>query len=271
MLVISQGLVLSPAEAAAANAPMFLWDDRVTITNVTADSEEVNYPATNLANHSTNQEWRAASATDVEITLAVAAEVSSVGIARHNFGSAGISFSIGYYDEEDEWVELTAPQIPPNDEPLLAVFTLTLLAEVVIRLTEGDAAARAAVVKCGPVLRMPRGYDPAQEFTPPRFARKTDVVNGMSWAGDILGRIVKGRSVEGSVAKFTHLDPDWYRSTFDPFVAAAQGDTTFFFAWAPEDRPYEVAYLTLSDDPIPLTSLITDRVGVSLKMGGILK
>jgi hypothetical protein len=59
MLVISQNLVLSPAEAALPDGvPLILYENKVTRTNVTATSEDSDYPITNVANVATNQEWR---------------------------------------------------------------------------------------------------------------------------------------------------------------------------------------------------------------------
>lgn len=271
MLVFSSSLVLTEAEAALpANAPMFLWENGVAFSNITADSEDLpNYPITNAANSATNQEWRAASAADVEITIAVNGEAAAVGIARHNFGSGGISFSVGYYNEDPAWVELTAPQIPANDRPLLAVFTHGSFTDIVIRLTEGDAAARAAVIKCGPVLRMPRGFDLGRDFTPPRFARKSEIVLGMSHRGDYLGEYTTSQWVDSTPFEFKHLDADWYRTYFDPFVAAMRGREAFFFAWAPDEYPSDADYTYFTKDPMPGISPVTARKAVTIELGGI--
>jgi len=97
MLVISGTLVLSPAQAALPpGTPRILWDNFVTFGSITASSEAAGYPISNVTNPATNQEWRAAAAGAVEIaiTIGVVDELSGVGIARHNFGSAGIALSL---------------------------------------------------------------------------------------------------------------------------------------------------------------------------------
>lgn len=281
MLIIAPNLV-SPAdeEALPDGTPLILWDNLVTAANISASSEDTNYPSSNLANPATNQEWRGASdsptPTTVEIDVAIqsATLVDAVGIARHNFGTEQIAVTIIAVSADSPPVEtvLVGPQIPGDDEPLLFVFTEQSFVTLRVELTvPASTVPRAAVLYAGPMLRCERGVDIGTEFTPPHFARKTTSVNGKSHAGDFLGRIITSQEIAGSVATFRHFHADWYREEFDPFVAAAQRDTPFFFAWSPDEYPYEVGYLWLADDPIPLTSPITGRIGVALSMDGIVE
>lgn len=281
MLVISNNLVLSAGEDALPDGtPLILIDNKVTISNVTTDSENDNYPVTNLANPATNQEWRGSSdsPTPTEVNIDVLVNsidmVDGVGIARHNFGTEGIAvtiISVTSDSPNDEHI-LVGPQIPADDEPMLFQFTEQSFATLRIKLdVPASAVPRAAVLYVGKLLICERGLDVGSEFTPPRFARKTDSVNGRSWAGDFLGRIITSQSIEGSTATFKHFNPDWYREEFDPFVALAQTDRPFFFAWSPEGYPFEVAYAWLAEDPFPQVSPITDRMHVSLKMDGIVE
>lgn len=281
MLVISQSLVLSAEDDALPDGtPLILYENEVTVSNITADSEDFNYPVTNLANPATNQEWRGSASsptpTDVVIDVALgsASLVDGVAIARHNFGTEQIAMSIYSVSTDSPPVEtlVAGPQIPPDDTPIMFVFTEALFPTLRIVLdVPASTIPRAGVLYVGEVLRCERGFDVGAEFTPPSFARRTVAVNGKSHAGDFLGRIITSQSIEGSTATFRHFTASWYRQYFDPFVAAAQRGTPFFFSWAPDDYPYEVAFLWLADDPMPLTSPITGRVGVSLKMDGIVE
>jgi hypothetical protein len=280
MLVLSSNLVLSEAEALPEGTPLILWDNIVTSANISADNEADGYPVTNLANPATSQEWRAGStdspsSADVEITVTTgsADDVDAVGIARHNFGSEAIAVEVGYYDTSSPpvWVSLAGPQIPPNDEPLLLWFTAQPLSHVVVRLYEGDDFARAAVLYVGKLLKMQRGVDIDKDIAVPRFSRRTEFVTGKSERGDYLGRIVTSQWIDSVEHTFSHLDPDWYRAYADPFVRAAQQDVPFFYAFAPDDYPYEVAFVWLQDDPIPLTNPVTRRKRLVLKVGGIIE
>lgn len=192
MLVISQNLVLSEADAALPEGtPRILWDNIVAFGLIEADSEAEGYPASNLSNPATDQEWRAEAAGDVEITITVNVvdEQSAVGIARHNFGSAGIAVEVGYYDVSLVWNNLAGPQMPGSDEPMLFQFTSQSLSEITIKLATGDEAARAAVVYAGDMLIMPRGVDVDGDYLIPRFARKTEFAAPMSERGDYNGQI----------------------------------------------------------------------------------
>lgn len=271
-VIISQSFVL-PEDDLPPGTPLILWDNIVSLSNLQADSAADGYPASNLANPATNQEWRAASATDVEIEVTTnsADDIDAVGIARHNFGSAGIAVEVGYYAAGPTWVSLVEPQIPGNDEPLMLWFTAQPLASVVVKLIEGSEAARAAVLYVGKTLVMERGVDVDKDYATPRFARKTEMVAARSDRGDYLGRIVTSQYIEGVQHTYSHLRPDWYRTYVDPFVRAAQQDAPFFYAFQPADFPYEVAYAWFTDDPVPLTNPATKRKRLVLNLGGIVE
>lgn len=275
MLVISQDIVLSAAQASLPpGTPRILWDNIVTFSNIAADSEATGYPASNLSNVATNQEWRASAAGDVEITITtgVVDNQSAVGIAKHNFGSAGIAVEIGYYNDNspDEWVNLAGPQMPADDEPLLFQFTEQSLAQIVIKLAEGDEAARAGVVYAGKMLHMERGVEINDDFAVPRFARRTEFAAPRSERGDYQGRIVTSQFIEGVEHSYAHLTADFFRDQLDPFIAAAQQNTPFFYAMRADNGVgWDVAYAWLTDDPMPLKSPVTGRYKIELKMGGI--
>jgi hypothetical protein len=276
VLVIAQNLVLSSAEEVLPDGvPFILWDNKVTFSNVTATSEDADYPATNLANEATNQEWRSIgdatplpTSIDIDIAINSVDLIDAVGIARHNFGTAQIAVTILADDPDltpSETV-LVGPQIPSNDEPLLFVFTERSFNTLTVRLTCDDQPARAAVLYTGKLLRCQRGFDIGRDFAPPKFARKIESLNGQAQRGDYLGEILLSQWIEGATFDFKHFTPDWYRTYFDPFVAATIGRKPFFFAWSPTDYPYEVAYCWHAREPVPLTSPQTGRKSVTLDL-----
>lgn len=275
MLVISSSLVPSEADAALPEGtPRILWENLVTFGTIAADSEADGYPITNVTNPATNQEWRASAAGDVEITITISdvGNQSAVGIARHNFGSAAIAVEVGYYDETDTWVNLAGPQIPANDEPLLFQFTAQSLAEITIKLAEGDAAATAAVIYAGLMLIMPRGVDVDADFMIPRFARKTEFAAPLSERGDYLGRIVTSQWIDGVQHSYSHLEADFVRDELDPLIASAQADAPFFYAMRTDDGlGYDVAFAWFFEDPLPMKSPVTGRYKVVFKIGGIVE
>lgn len=277
MLVISGNLVLSQVTAPPPGTPLILWKNIVAFGTVTADSEDAEYPITNVANPATDQEWRAASATDVEITISNGGGeiLSGVGFARHNFGSAGIQVEIGYYDSSSPpaFVTLAGPQIMATDEPLLFQFDEDDdLDEIVIRLGTGSDAARCAVIYAGQITVMERGVDVGSDFLRPKFARKTEFSAPRSERGDYLGKIVTSQYVDGVEHTYSHLTADFFRDEVDPFIDAAQQDTPFFYAMLSDNEvTYDVGYLWLTDDPQMPQSPVTRRYKLQLKMGGIVE
>lgn len=282
MLIVSPALVLSQAEAAfPAGTPLILWNSLVTTTNVTGGGSLAGYPESNMANSNTNSEWRTGpliGSGDIEIIVTHGSleEIDGVGIARHNLGTNSSEIDVGYYDNNSPplWVSLVGPQIAPDDKPLLFQFTPQVVPTLVIRLFNNDLSGegiRIAVLYVGKLLIMERSIDIGADFAVPRFARKSEVVNGMSERGDYLGRVITSQWLEGIRHDYKHLRPDWYRTNVDPFILAAQTDTPFFYAWSPDDYPYEVVLAWLNDDPVVLTSPVTQRVHLTLNMGGILE
>ncbi len=273
MLVISQNLTLSEAEAALpAGTPFILYDNRVTFSNVSADSEDADFPITNVANPATNLEWRSASTAEQFVTLAIAATepVDAIGIARHNFGTEGIAVTVGYFDTSSPpvFVALTDAQIPPDDGPLLFQFTADNYDSLSIKLGAGDAEPRIGVIYAGKLLICERSFPVDGKVLVPSFNRQTDVVNGKSEAGDYLGRIVLNQFTQAAIT-FTKFKQAWFRSYFLPFIRAVQDDVPFFYAWQPASYPYEVAYCWLTDDPQPGVDPVTGRVDVQLNINGI--
>lgn len=273
MLVISSAIVLSAPDAALPpGTPLILWDNIVTFSTITADSEAAGFPASNLANPATHLEWRAAAVGDVEIAIVIAdvSDQSGLGIAKHNFGRAAIAVEIGYYDETDAWVSLAGPQIPASDKPLLFRWSKQSLSNIFIRLAEGDEAPRAAVVYAGNILIMPRGVDVDAEFLVPRFARKTEYAAPVSESGNYLGRVVTGQYIDGVSHSYSHLEATFIREEIVPFVRAVQAGTPFFYAMRADDGVnYDVAFAWFTDDPMPLKSPATGRYKIVFKLRGI--
>ena len=78
--------------------PVIGWDSVVTINNITATTEDADFPATNLANPATHLKWKNGAnspPSDDYLTVSgFSAPVSYVGIAQHNFGSGGFTLTM---------------------------------------------------------------------------------------------------------------------------------------------------------------------------------
>jgi hypothetical protein len=169
--------------------------------------------------------------------------IDYVGIAGHNFGSAGIPVSIEG-DDGGGFVELVSDSIPAGDGPLLFRFVPLSLQAVRIRMQSGLVPPIAAVVYVGRLLVLQRriyvGHRPLQDN------ERANITTGRSEGGQFLGRIVLGAFNEGSINQ-QNVTPEFYRASVRPWRKAGV-TIPFFFAWRPGDYPEEAAYVWGTND-----------------------
>lgn len=276
MLVKSVSLD-SPHDDVPDGTPLFGWQNLITVSSITADTEEIGYPATNMANPATHLTWKAEAgspqADPIYITMqtGTADDVDYIAIANHNLGSAGITVTIEGTDGNSPavWSELVQETTLDDDGPAVFQFNPQQLGAVRIKLgtAAGIEPARIAVVYLGKLLICERGLRINTDFTAISLGRKVDVVNGRSESGNFLGRIIVGEQSESTIG-FAHFDPDWYLANFDPFLDQA-AELPFFIVVDPDVRPEDCGYCWLADDPEPAINPITRRVAVELVMRGL--
>jgi hypothetical protein len=270
MIVISSSLVLAAPAEYLPNNPVIGWHNLVTFANVTAGSEADDYPATNLANPITapDARWRgdAAAADEIVVNVDTVEEIDYVGIARHNFGSAGISVTVeGSTDDEASYQELVAETLLPDDAPALFRFVPQALTHIRLVLGTGTAAPECAVLYAGKLLTLQRRiYVP---HTPINYGRSSRSANGVSESGEYLGSIILSESL---ATAFDHknMTPDWYRANFDPFIKVCK-EAPFFFAWRPQSYPNEIGFCWMTNDPQPQNQLPNGMMQIQLQMKGI--
>lgn len=276
MLVISRDLVLAASDDINLTHPLIGWHNVVTATNIVATSEEADYPASNLANPSTNLFWRGVTdspAADDEYLTITTNEIDPIdyiAVAGHNWGSSNTPVTIEFFDESSspaDWAELVQEVILPDDGPVLFRFEPQSISQIRIHLRPGDAVPEAATVYCGALLVMERSFPVTSPHTPLDYGIETNVVSGMSESGKYLGRIQTGEHTESS-AEFQYLTPGWYRSYFHPFVLASKTEP-FFFAWHPSEYEHEIGFAWLINNPKPQVDPVTGRMHVSLQMRGV--
>lgn len=267
MIVISGNVVLAAAAAAAdPDLPVIGWHNVVTSTTIVADTEEVNYPASNLANPATHLEWRAEDDSEQHLTITTneTDPIGYIAVARHNWCSAEIPVSVeGFIG--GVWTEIVEEVILSDDSPAMFLFASQSLAQIRFRLQAGSDIPRAAVVNCGRVLALERKVYVGH--TPMPHGIKSSVANGMSETGNFLGRIVLGEWRE-STLPLSLLSPAWFRANMKTFLEAAVSDT-FFLAWRPATYPREVGYCWITDNPAPAPVGPSNLTAFDLKISGI--
>lgn len=276
MIVISSNVVLTEPYQFTLNHPVIGYQTAVTISNVTASSEDVDHPVVNLANPATHLKWRAEETTApdieyVDVLLDSVQYFDYVGIARHNFGSAQIPITVLGATELDTSddpifdIELTAEQLLADDGPAMFRFNRQNLIAVRIQLGIGNDFPEMAVLYVGELLTLQRKIYVGH--TPVLYGRNRRVVSGRSESGQYLGRLIVSESRETTV-EMKNLTPDWYRTYLDPFVEACD-DQPFFFAWRPQEYPQEVGYMWMTNEPQPTNQLANGMMSIDFQMSGI--
>lgn len=259
------------------DTPWIMYHNVVTAEGLASQTEDDDHPVTNLANPATHLIWMAGinTAEDEYVTLTtgyISANLDYMAIAKHNFGTIGATISVeGRIDDgfspEEPYNILIDPFIPADDSPLMMRFAPQTLTHIRLRIQNWTDTPQAAVMYVGLTMVMERGIKVDVDHVPLYYGRRSVIVNGMSESGNFLGRVVL-REFRESNAEFAHVTPEWFRTTFDDFIASTK-DQPFFYAWAPTTYPGETGYAWLINDPQPETSPVTRRVSFNLEMRGI--
>ncbi len=266
-IVISPSVVLSAsADEIGANAPILGWQSLVMLAGVSASYEDVNYPASNLANASTAQAWRSTSTAAQYLVVALHGTdaVDYVGLARHNLGSGLVAVSVEIDDPESpgDWIEVASAVLLPDDGPAVIRFDEVYPTALRVKLVPAAVMPRLAVLYVGKLLVLQRGLQPGHVPLP--FAASDDIVTGQAESGDFLGRIVTRQSLTTSVS-IIGLGYDWFHANMAAFVKRARV-TPFFFAWMPELYPNEVGYAWITNDVRPEAQMAQSGVVVSVNL-----
>lgn len=267
LLLFFSGLVVSPViDLEVTDYPCILYRTIVTIDNIASTTADANFPVSNLANPATDLRWQGTTTADhyITITTGTADAIDAIGVARHNWGSAGWTVSVEG-DDGSGYAEIVVPFIPGDDSPLLMRFDTTSYSAVRIKLTGGSEVPRAAVVYLGKLLVLPvRIYD---GHTPINDGLKSKSTNGRSESGEILGRIITTEWNE-NVWSLTLIDPTFYREQMREFVLDYK-DEPFFSAWRSLTYPREAGYCILTADPKPTNAAPSKLVAIDFAMSGV--
>jgi len=265
MIVISSSLVLS-GEEISGNNPRIGWHNIVTATNVSADEEAADHPASNLGNPATYLTWKGTSTSEqtVAITLGAAKDVDYFGIARHNLGSTRATVAFEYSADGVEWTTVESVE-PASDHALIVEFDAVNAQFFRLKITPGSAAPEIAVLYIGQILRLQRRIYVGH--TPIVYGRQSTVSNGFSESGQFLGRVLRRQMFRSSVS-MQNITPGWYRSKLEPFADAA-AVTPFFFAWRPQTYPNEVGFAWVMGDVSMSNQRPNGMVQFEFQMQGI--
>lgn len=262
MIVISQNFYLAPGVMPLTHARIG-WQTFTRDVTATVSSAAAGFPALALRNSLTYEHWQASSMPATAAWDAgVARDVDYLGIASHTIGSSAATVAVEYSTNGVDWT-VVAETTPADDEPLMFIFGVVTARYWRIRLT-GSTAPFIGAVYIGKLLEMMRPIYGGH--TPINLSRDTVIRPQISQAGQWLGRAIVRKGLS-TTASWKHLDANWYRTYFDPFVESAR-EYPFFFAWRPADHPDEVAYCWVGGDIAPSNMGIRNLMEVSVTMEG---
>jgi hypothetical protein len=275
-VVISSSLtVVAGVDGLNTDSPIIGYQNLVTSTNITATTEDIDFPIINLANPATHLRWKSGAGSPssdeyITVTLDTPEQIDYVGIAVHNFGTSSAPVSIEGTIEApggspDPWFELITPHLLPDDGPVIFRFNPQSLHSVRLRIQSGQVTPYLAVIYVGALLVLQRRIYVGH--TPIKLGRRLSIANHRSISGNFLGRIVLSEKTGTNIA-LKNLTPSWYRSYMDPFVVAAQ-EIPFFFAWRPGSYPNEAGYCWLTDDPEPVNQSSNGMMQISFEVEGV--
>lgn len=261
MTHISSSLVIT-AQPLTENAGRLCFRNLVSTANITATSELVDFPATNMANPATNFGWEASSTADQTITITNSqrTEIDYVGIARHNLSQPGLELRIRF-----DGVIVSDYRPVSERQALLYLIESASPETIQIDLRNISNAAKVAVVYVGKSLALERNIYVGH--TPINYGRDRSVINGVSQSGEFLGEVVLTETLSTSV-DLQNLTPQWYRDNLDEYFRKKPRDPCFW-AWRPATYEDEVGYCWVEGNPRPVNLLANGYMQISWTFRGI--
>jgi hypothetical protein len=275
MIYISNALYLSNL-AEYGKRPALGWHSIITRSNITATSATADRPVENLWTPDTSLAWEASGTGTIYINIdnTAAKSVDYLGIAKHNFGSGGIEYTLQSSLDNVAWSDVFAPKVVTTDRAIVHHFDSTDAPYLRLRMVAVTDAPIIAHMKLGEllILEQPMYVGHAPATLSPRAKR---ITNG-SESGQYLGQVITRRWYE-SECKQENADPAWVRSNLADFIdhvqigraddGTAQG--TFFFAWRPADYPNELIYGWTDDDIKPTNQRPNGMMEYSFSIQGV--
>lgn len=263
LVVNRDSIVLSPSNEITDTSSfgILAYQTNVNFSGISATSEEMTGPASNMANPATAYSWTATSTASQTITITNAElPVDYIGIARHNLNQAGLTMRIQF-----DGVTVS-DYAAVNDAQALMFFLAIASPDVItIDIIGASEPVTIAVLYAGRALLMERSIYVGH--TPITYGRDRKAINGISENGQYLGEIVVSSSSSTNVS-LSNLTPEWYRESLDPFFAQSPRIPAFW-AWKPSKYPAEVGFVWVTGNPRPENSVANGMMSISFDLTGI--
>lgn len=164
--------------------------------------------------------------------LATSAVIDFVAIGAHNVGTegGGTELLIQYATTIGGALTDIESIIPTDNGAIMLVFEDVTVAEIAITTNSTTLSMEIGVVYAGKALQMQQPIYGGH--TPIDLSANTEYQSTMSDSGQFLGRNIIRKGLE-TTFQWQHLEDDWIRSTFKPFIESAK-TLPFFIKWRPD-------------------------------------
>lgn len=268
MIVYPAGLLTSASPSLVY--PRIGWhkwsDELLLIGNSVAVSNEASFfPKDAPLRPDTAESWAPVTMpASWQLDLGANRTVEYIGIAAHTLGESVTTVLAETSTDQTTWTTFGVSHLPTTNFPILFLDASRSTRYVRLSFT-GGIVPKIAVINIGKILAVPY-FLSAGGFTPMSLSRVTELTQTLSRSGQLLGQRYKRKGLMGS-ATFQYMDPDWYRTNFDPFVDYARSKP-FFFAWYPSKYTNECSYVWCPADIKPSYMGLRDLMKVQLDMQG---
>lgn len=187
----------------------------------------------------------ASGAVVAKFQLAALSPIDYVAIAAHNVGTQddGTELLIQYATTIGGALTDLESITPTDNAAIMICFDELDVAEIAITTNATTTGLEIGVVYAGKALQMQQPIYGGH--TPIDLSAKTEYQSTMSDSGQFLGRNVIRKGLETTFS-WQHLEDDWIRETFKPFIISAQ-TIPFFIKWRPDYYDSSVFGYTTGD------------------------
>lgn len=224
------------------------------------------------ANDFTFQKWQAgALPANWTLVTAAAADIDTVFIAAHNFGTTGSTVEIQTAATVGGAFTTRATVVPTDNSTIAVMFNNAgvpySIRELRVRVTGSSADTSAGIIRGGVALQMQRPVFGG--VAPLGLNRMVETRQAISETGQPLARMIQRQALVTTM-DWQHLEAAWYRANFQPF-ALSLPQTMFGLIQNPLRMPESVGWCWTNQTPAPANMGIRDLMQVNLEITGLLE
>jgi hypothetical protein len=227
------------------SAPKVLFDNYITQSNVTVDSEAAGFPIEGAVNTLTYEFWKFET-DNAQVDITYTGTANALGIVIEDL----LNCTISVYSSNNgvDYTLALAREFLRNGAYLIPFDAVSgnYFRIILEKATASDGIVRNIML--GETLEFEKCL--MGSHAPIPYQRSTDFISNISGGGNFLGRSSRRKGFANSF-EFKMISKEWGRDELQSFVVNCQ-DKAYYIAWNDELYPDECA-LGWTDNDIPLS------------------